>query len=194
MPRLMTAAIQVDDEHASVALFAWFVGFAIRVERPYVAGRRGWRLAVSISDWLLHVDIFARPHEWRAVVPWWATSHSMDLRQVLRGKETCRRLEGRWRRARLPMPEGEYGIEVRRVVQIWTWSRWPWPRVRRCWDFQGTERVYGSSVWGIASSGTLKDACADVARRISEDRDIHVPKHVPSLEAMRDAVESTDPG
>lgn len=193
MPRLMTMALEAD-EHYRLVVFLWFVGFSIHVDRAYVPGRRGWRLAVSLGDRMIHIDLFARPHEWRKGDPWWATSHSIDLEHVLKGKETCRRLEGRWRRARLPMPEGDYGVEVRRVVQIWTWSRWPWSRVRRCWDFQGTERVYGSDVWGIASGGTLKDACADVARRIAEGRGIHAPKHVPSLEAMRDAVDAADAG
>lgn len=92
--------------------------------RPFtIPDRREFDL--SISDWTVRCSLWGRWGEWASKDPWWIRGVSLDIKRLLRGKDTYTSEQIAAPVAiSIPMPEGVYPAVATVTRSTWTRPRW----------------------------------------------------------------------
>jgi hypothetical protein len=137
---------------------------------------------LSIYDWTIRFDPWAKSMEWCRADPWWVRGVSFDVKDFALGRTryTCEKM-GEPFDVPIPMPEGTYRAVFQRQRQTWRRPRW-FSHTRDSYDIDIPKGIpfagKGENSWdcgddglfGLSAEGSIEQAIEHVRASVMRSR------------------------
>lgn len=128
----------------------------LRKWKAFESGK-GMETSFSFLDWSLCWKVWTPEYEWSKGTPKWRDG-LFSIPDFFLGRNKCGKVEQEPIAAVVPMPEGDYPVQVVFFEQTWKRPRWPWPKRRK-----GAEVVCMGNGIPVPGKGESAWDCDDTA-------------------------------